>query len=236
MTIKNTSVLGWRTIFCFLVSKLFLIILLITYAIFPQLRTLPGKNLMNLATGLLMNAIVWIISSFGQLAQFPAYCTAMVVAQHYFLLTSFASVSVNSFHTCKTFARKMPTPKSSERLEKKLLKLYLTIVWFLPDIFGGTCMFSFRLERHYETWLWRFQNLLVSATRCNHLLCNYSCRYFIGIQHCVIRNNSCIPAKTQSKHGRSCTSNQKPFKPVNKYQTLQSNGIYVAVWFVSRRR
>ena len=139
MTIKDASVLGWITTICFLVSILFLIILLITYAIFPQLRTLPGKNLMNLATGLLMNAIVWIISPFEQFAQFPAYCTAVVVVQHYFLLASFASMSVISFHTCKTFARRTPAPKSSERQEKKLFKFYLTIVWFLPAIFAGSC-------------------------------------------------------------------------------------------------
>ena len=138
-TVRNNDALGLITIICFLLSILFLIILLITYAIFPQLRTLPGKNLMNLATSLLINAIVWIISSFSQPQQYPAYCTAMVVLQHYFLLTSFASMSLISFHTCKTFARKTLVPKSSERQDNKLFKIYVKIVWFLPAIFAGTC-------------------------------------------------------------------------------------------------
>ena len=60
-TLVNDMVLGWVTLVCFMLSILSLVILFITYIIFPELRTLQGKNLTNLAVTLLMSAIFWII-------------------------------------------------------------------------------------------------------------------------------------------------------------------------------
>ena len=139
MTIEHDGVLGWITIACFLLSIVSLIVLLTTYIIFPELRTLPGKNLMNLATSLLMSAISWLISSFTRPEQNAKYCHVLIVIQHYFLVASFASMSVISFHTYRTFARKLPAQRSSEHRERKVFKSYLTFVWVLPAIFAAVC-------------------------------------------------------------------------------------------------
>ena len=52
------------------------------------------------------------------------YCNV----QHYFLLASFTSMSVISFHTCKTFARKMPALKSSRNPERILFIIHFALI------------------------------------------------------------------------------------------------------------
>ena len=137
--INKDQILGWITVVCFMLSIPSLVVLLITYSMFSELRKLPGKNLMNLATSLLMSAIFWLITSFTNPEQYPKLCTAMTIVQHYFLVASFASMSVISFHTCKTFARKMPAPKSSRNHERRLFIIYFALIWFLPAVFATTC-------------------------------------------------------------------------------------------------
>ena len=133
------GVFSWITIVCLLLSILSLIVLLTTYTIFPELRTLPGKNLMNLATSLVMVDIVWLIFSFSSPEQYPRYCKVLIVIQHYFLVTSFPSMSVIAFHTYKTFAKGFPAQRPSENHERKLFKIYLSFVWLLPAIFAAAC-------------------------------------------------------------------------------------------------
>ena len=136
VTADYDEVLSWITSACFLLSILSLIVLLTTYIIFPELRTLPGKNLMNLATSLLMFAISWLILGF---TSHPNYCQVLITIQHYFLVASFTSMSVISFHTYKTFARELPAQRPTGNHERKLFKTYLTFIWVLPAIFVAIC-------------------------------------------------------------------------------------------------
>ena len=138
-TKANHVVLFWITIVCFILSVISLIFLLITYIIFSELRTLPGKNLMNLATALLMSAVFWIISSFARPEKYPKFCIALIMIQHYFLIASFTSMSVIAFHTWKTFSKELTAPRSSEQCERKWFRIYLLTIWFFPAIFVGTC-------------------------------------------------------------------------------------------------
>jgi hypothetical protein len=48
-------------------------------------------------------------------------------------------MSVISFHTFNTFARKLPARKSSENRQRRLFKIYLTVIWILPAIFVAAC-------------------------------------------------------------------------------------------------
>ena len=114
--------LDWITMAC--LSIIFLVALLPTHTTFSEVKKLPGKNLMNLAISLLMSALFWLISSFTNQEQYPKFCTATIIIQHYSLCASFTSVSVISFHTCKTFARNMLPPTSTENHEGKLFILF----------------------------------------------------------------------------------------------------------------
>ena len=139
-TILNNDVLGHITFVSFLLSILSLIFLLVTYILFPQLRTLPGKNLMNFSTNLLLFQLFWLPSSFTEVGSDKQTCIALGILEHYFLMSSFVGMSVIAFHTCKVFARRLPAPKMSEGHERKLFCMYLACVWLVPGIFVGICV------------------------------------------------------------------------------------------------
>jgi hypothetical protein len=139
-TIRDNEALGYITFISFLLSILFLIFLLVTYIFFPQLQTLPGKNLMNFAASLLLFEIFWLPSNFTEVRSDKPTCTAMAIMEHYFLMASFVSMSVIAFHTCKVFARSLPAPKMSKGHERKLFGTYLALVWLLPGIFVAICV------------------------------------------------------------------------------------------------
>ena len=138
--LRYNEVLGYITFVSFLISILFLIFLLVTYILFPQLQTLPGKNLMNFATSLLLFQIGWLLLNIDEISSDEPPCTAMAVMEHYFLIASFLSMSVIAFHTCKVFARRLPAPKMSESHERKLFCIYLALVWLLPGLYVGSCV------------------------------------------------------------------------------------------------
>ena len=139
-TIRDDGILGYITFVSFLLSILFLIFLLVTYILFPQLQTLPGKNLMNFASSLLLFKIGWLLLNINEIRSDEPPCTAMAVIEHYLLMVSFVSMSVIAFHTCKVFVRRFLSHKMSQGHERKLFYKYLVFVWTLPGIFIGTCV------------------------------------------------------------------------------------------------
>ena len=139
-TIRDNEVLAYITFISFLLSIFSLIFVLVTYILFPQLRTLPGKNLMNFAASLLLFKIAWLPLKMNEIRSDKTICMAMGIIAHYFLMASFVSMSVIAFHTCKIFARRLPAPKMSEGHERKLFWLYLAFVWVAPGIFVGICV------------------------------------------------------------------------------------------------
>ena len=139
-TIRDNEALGSITFISFLLSILLLTFLLVTYILFPQLRTIPGKNLMNFAASLLLFQIFWLPSSSTEVRSDKPTCMAMAIMEHYFLMASFVSMSVIAFHTCKVFARSSAAPKISQNHERKLFCVYLALVWLLPGIFVAICV------------------------------------------------------------------------------------------------
>ena len=82
------------------VSVLSLVILLVVYCIFRELRTLPGKNLINLSFAMIFYHIFLFVAG---LRNIQALCTGIAILLHYFLLCSFAWMSVMAFDVTKTF-------------------------------------------------------------------------------------------------------------------------------------
>ncbi|CAH3028094.1 unnamed protein product, partial [Porites evermanni] len=77
-----------------------LILLLGVYIIFPELRTLPGKNLMSLSISMLFYHTFFLMS--GQTNR-PHLGMAVSILLHYFLLSTFFWMSVMAFDVAKTF-------------------------------------------------------------------------------------------------------------------------------------
>ena len=139
-TIRGYEALGYITFISFLLSTISLIFLLITYVIFPQLRTLPGKNLMNFAVSLMLFMIFWLLSDIVHIRSNIPTCKAIAIIEHYFLMASFVSMSVIALHTYIVFAKNVPAPKMSEGRERKRFCGYLALVWLLPAFFVGICV------------------------------------------------------------------------------------------------
>ena len=139
-TSGDYEALGYITFISFLLSIICLIFLLITYVIFPQLRTLPGKILMNLSTSLMLFMIFWLLTNLVHIRSNIPTCKAIAIIEHYFLMASFVSMSVIALHTYIVFAKNVPAPKMSGGCERKRFCGYLALVWLLPAFFVGICV------------------------------------------------------------------------------------------------
>ena len=82
------------------VSFLSLLILVVVYGIFKELRTLPGKNLINLSIAMIFYHIFLFVAGSRNIHRL---CIIIAVLLHYFLLSSFAWMSVMAFDVAKTF-------------------------------------------------------------------------------------------------------------------------------------
>lgn len=84
------------------ISMISLILLLAVYITIPELRTLPGKNLMSLSSSMLFYHTAFLMA--GQTA-YPSLCMVVSVVLHYSLLSSFCWMSVMAFDVSKTFSK-----------------------------------------------------------------------------------------------------------------------------------
>ena len=85
------------------VSITALLFLLFTYGMFPKLRNVPGKNLMNLGSALLLYQAL-LLAAFTNGTRTRGVCVAIATGLHYLILTSFAWMAVLGFDVSRTFA------------------------------------------------------------------------------------------------------------------------------------
>ena len=108
---KDDLALTILTFVGFIVSIICLLALLITYSVFKELRTLPGKNLMSLSISLCVAEILWLCGSL--VGEIRAACIFVAIANHYFFLVFFTASSVIAFHLCLVFGRKVSFRRSN---------------------------------------------------------------------------------------------------------------------------
>ena len=85
------------------ISMISLISLLSIYIALPELRNLPGKNLLSLSCAMLLYHALFLLT--GQTDK-PNLCVAVSVLLHYFLLSSFCWMGVMAYDVALTFGRK----------------------------------------------------------------------------------------------------------------------------------
>ena len=108
-------------------------LVLITYGLFKELRSLPSKILMNLAfANLVTNLLILIGGPVSQAFPITQLCTAVAILLHFFFLTQFVWMSVMSFEVVRKFnrARKLIVDTKHETL--CLFISYVTVGWGLP--------------------------------------------------------------------------------------------------------
>ena len=138
------------TLICFSISILFLFILLVTYWMFNELRTLPGLNLMSLAVSMLLSQVIWLVGT----AQFinTKTCEVLGIIEHYLFLVTFMAISVISYHSCIVFSRPFNTiPNNAWPVLPKFTK-YASMAWISPAIFIAVCVTLGQTEATFDIY------------------------------------------------------------------------------------
>lgn len=104
----NLTVVGYT------LSILALVMMLITYSLFKELRTVPGKITMSLAVAILLGQLVFLIDIFGKFS--GGFCKAIALILHYFFLSAFSWMSVLAYNVARTFTYKGMGTRNKIRL------------------------------------------------------------------------------------------------------------------------
>ena len=114
-------------------SVLCLVVTLITFCLFSELRTLPGMNLMNLSASLLLQQSLYFLT--GQ-TETRVGCSIIAVLIHYFILTSFFWMSIIAFDTWRALSRvEVVHAVASRASKRKRLLMFMVLGWLLPLAF-----------------------------------------------------------------------------------------------------
>ena len=138
------------TLICFSISILFLFVLLVTYWLFNELRTLPGLNLMSLALSMLLSQVIWLVGT----AHFmnKKTCEVLGIIEHYLFLVTFMAMSVISYHSCVVFSRPFNTiPNNARPVLSKFTK-YSSMAWISPAIFIAVCVTLDQTEATFDIY------------------------------------------------------------------------------------
>jgi hypothetical protein len=84
-------------------SLVSLLLLIISYSVLPDLRNLPGKIVLNIATSMFVYLLLFF---FVNRNDRPIVCHAIAVSLHFFLLSMFCWMNVMAFDIHGTFTRK----------------------------------------------------------------------------------------------------------------------------------
>lgn len=114
------------------ISIVCLLLVLITYSLFKELRTLPGVNLMNLCFSLLVAHSMFMAVGATRIL---LLCRSIAVLLHYFYLSSFVWMSIIAFDTYRTFSRIC----YSRQRTRKLKARFLTLGWLPALVFVVIC-------------------------------------------------------------------------------------------------
>ena len=145
---NNTTVSDYSMLYVVLSFSLLSLIgclmILVTYCLFKELRSLTGRILMNLASAILIASLLTIISLFLAIPEDPCIsslvgttepCVAISVFLHYAYLSEFFWMSAMSFEIARTL-RQASAVVSYESNKKQIIYLaaYFLIGWGTPLI------------------------------------------------------------------------------------------------------
>ena len=135
------------TMICFSISILFLFILLLTYWMFNELRTLPGLNLMSLAFSMILSQVIWLVGTANFMN--TKTCEILGITEHYLFLVTFMAMSVISYHSCIVFSR--PFGRLCNNIWTQFVK-YASIAWISPAIFIAVCVTLDQTEATFDIY------------------------------------------------------------------------------------
>ena len=105
-----------------------LVMVLVTYITFSQLRTAPGKNIINLTIALVLLDVIWLASP--QAVQIRPVCIATAFGSQYFMLVAHISMAKIAHDTLCMFT----DPIAHQRKGSTHLKTFV-LLWIIPLVF-----------------------------------------------------------------------------------------------------
>ena len=111
------------------------ILILTTYTLFKELRTLPSQLLMNMVVAFLVSDVFLILSGVvSQTVVSIELCTSVSVILHFFLLSRFSWMNCMGIQYTRTFIRAVRLRATSKNsgTNNKLLLGYVTVGWGIP--------------------------------------------------------------------------------------------------------
>ncbi|KAJ7393383.1 hypothetical protein OS493_006354 [Desmophyllum pertusum] len=125
-----------------IVSMVSLVLLLITYILFAELRNLPGKIIINVAFSLLLYQSV-LFSAVKTDDQ--ETCLAVAVLLHYFVLSSFTWMNVMAYDVHRIFTASAVANRRGS-YKKRLMK-YCLYAWGAPVIVVLVCVIADHVQK-----------------------------------------------------------------------------------------
>ncbi|XP_052379615.1 adhesion G-protein coupled receptor G6-like isoform X24 [Oncorhynchus keta] len=130
---KNTKILTFITYIGCGISAIFSAVTLLTYIAFEKLRRdYPSKILMNLSTSLLFLNMVFLLDGWLASFEMEGLCVAVAVFLHFFLLTSFTWMGLESIHMYIALVKVFNT-----YIRRYILK-FCIVGWGLPAAIVAT--------------------------------------------------------------------------------------------------
>ena len=119
----------YLTLFGLIFSIIALVITMLVYIMIPDLRNLPGKNLMSLMTALLLAQFLFLFSSHAVNDRMA--CTIIAICVHYFFLSSFSWMNVIAYDLFITFSQSQSRVYSQN---SRLFYRYSVYAWLFPSL------------------------------------------------------------------------------------------------------
>ena len=109
------------------------ILILITYGLFKDLRTLPTKILMNLALAILAVNVLFLAGGpVSKYFPFIEVCTTIAICLHFFFVAQFVWMSLMTFEMVRKFYQSKRMALDTKKSRRKLFIIYTLLGWSLP--------------------------------------------------------------------------------------------------------
>ena len=137
-TTENNIVLVLLTFIGLSVSIVSFVAVLATYALFKELRTLPGTNLMNLSLAHLLADVFYLATGY---VNAKVTCTIIAILLHYFFLVSLTWMSAMAFETWVVFSKILIQKRNRNKRERCFnLSGRMTMGWLPALVFVAVCV------------------------------------------------------------------------------------------------
>ena len=114
-------------------------LVLLTYGLFRELRTLPGKILMNLSATILATCLFIVVGvPLFALAEREELCQTTAIFLHWLVLCQFSWMAIMSYELARTLIRATHLkPVQDKNTKRHILLVYMLIGWGLPTVITG---------------------------------------------------------------------------------------------------